>query len=97
MPNIKGFIFIFQNWKLIVHLLLNTKTFGVNNQRQSSFISTLLGNKRGLRYVWGNYKRARIRAEDIGFLSPITCYNLGWRKNWKYYECLYKSKVGTDD
>lgn len=89
MININGIIFICKNWKLIIHLLLNTKRFGVNNQWKSNFDSYLLGDKRGIRYIIYNYKRAKFRAVHLGFLSPITCHNLGWNEMWKYYTELY--------
>ena len=87
--NVYGFMFVCKNWKLIVHLLLNTKRFGVNNQWKSSFDSTLLGEKRGIRYVIRHYKSAKYRAVSLGFLSPKTCHDLGWNDNWKYYKHLY--------
>ena len=87
MPNLRGWLFIFQNWKLIVHLLLKTKRFGVNNNWCSSFESTILGSWTRREMLVGllkvspivhNYKLARFRAVYLYFLHPQTCWDLGW-------------------
>jgi len=88
--NIHGVVFVCKNWKLIVHLLLNTKRFGVNNQRKSNFDSNFLGEKRGIRHIIRNYKGAKYRAIYLGFLSPKACHDLGWNDNWEHYKHLYK-------
>lgn len=88
MPNLRGWLFVYRNWKLIVHLLLKTKRFGVNNLRRSDFESAVLGSwtKRemfiGLLKVFPvvrNYRLAKFRAVSLGFLHPQTCWDLGWR------------------
>ena len=71
-----GVLFIMRNWKLIVHMLLHTKRFGVNNQWHSNFDS-ILSSYRG--NLVENYKAAKFRATACGFLTRKECANLGWR------------------
>ena len=75
----KGFIFILKNWKQIIHLLLHTRRFGVNNCWMSDFDSILSQDYRGLRYVVQNYKAAKLRATVCGFLTREECESLGWK------------------
>ena len=88
LPNHKGIKFMFANFKLIIHLLLKTKRFGVNNQWHSSFESTILGswakreiliNLLKVKPVIQNYRLAKYRATALGFLHPQICWDLGWR------------------
>ena len=76
MPNIKGWLFILRNWKLIIHVLFHTKRFGVNNQWMGNFDS-LLAQHRGT--LWENYQAVKFRAIACGFLTREECRNLGWR------------------
>ncbi len=76
MLNIKGITFCLKNWKLIIHLLLHTRRFGVNNQWRCSFDSFLSQHKGNL---VENYKAAKFRATACGFLTREECKNLGWR------------------
>ncbi len=83
MSNLKGWVFVFQNWKLIVHLLFKTRRFGVNNQFTVGFDS-ILGRwtwreRLSLMCLVNNYKFVKMRANVLGFLSPETCHNLGWK------------------
>jgi hypothetical protein len=72
------------NWKLVLHLLLGTKHFGVNNERWSSFPSMF--GKPWWKIAWGiitvrplikNCKLMKFRAK-IGFVHPDTLDKLGW-------------------
>lgn len=74
---LKGFIFLLKNWKLVIHLLLHTRTFGVNNKSTSQFDSFLSTHNRGLKHIKENYKAAKVRAK-CGFLTEEECKNLGW-------------------
>jgi len=74
-------VYVARHWKLIVHLLLGTRRFGVNNQRWSSFDSLFVRTERlSLRLLVRRYKLAEMRAVDLGFLHPGTCKSLGWDK-----------------
>ena len=77
--NYQGFLFCLQNWKLITHLLLHTRRFGVNNQWRTSFDSLFSSQNRGIWHIVGNYKAAKFRAVACGFLTRQECRNLGWR------------------
>ncbi len=77
--NIKGLFFILKNWRLIVHLLLHTEKFGVNNQMSVSFNSILSTHNKGLSHIRENYKAAKFRAIACGFLTREECKNLGWK------------------
>ena len=80
----QGVLFVLKNWKLIVHLLLGTSRFGVNNQWTSSFGSILARREPlTLESVIQRYRLAKIRATDLGFLHPETCYQLGWMSKVK--------------
>ena len=80
----KGIVFLLKNWKLIVHLTLGTKRFGVNNQWVSSFDSIMARSEPlSLRGIIWRYRLAKIRAVDFGFLHPETCYQLGWMSKQK--------------
>ena len=78
MINRRGILFIIRNWKLIIHLLLHTRCFGVNNQWSVEFDSLFSGRHRGLRYVVSNYREAKLRATAYGFLARQECVDLGW-------------------
>ena len=76
-----GAVFVLKNWKLVVHLILGTKRFGVNNRWSSNFDS--LFTRQGgltLRLIIKRYKLAKMRAVHLGFLHPDTCRALGWIK-----------------
>lgn len=76
----KGVLFILRNWKLIIHLLLGTKRFGVNNQRTVGFDSILARKKKfSIRVIRDRYKAVKFRATACGFLTREECRNLGWR------------------
>ncbi|MFX0136531.1 MAG: hypothetical protein ACFFDN_23025 [Candidatus Hodarchaeota archaeon] len=78
------FIYIFKNWKLIIHLLFRTYRFGVNNERWSPFPSIF-------RLPWSQrwhlilrYKEMRFRACECFFISePWKLFPLYWRKHHK--------------
>ena len=77
-----GFIFIIRNWKLIIHLLLGTKRFGVNNQWSSNFDSLFARSKRlTIGLIVRNYQMAKLRATACGFLTRSECRDLGWRSS----------------
>ena len=76
---LRGALFILRNWKLIVHLLLHTASFGVNNQWTVPFVSLLSSHNRGVRFIVFNYRAARFRAVSCGFLTREECANLGWK------------------
>lgn len=70
---------MFRNWKLIVHLLLGTKRFGVNNQKFSGFDSMFARTEKlTLRVIMLRYKMVKHRATVCGFLTREECENLGW-------------------
>ena len=87
MPNLKGVRFILQNWKLIVHLLWKTNTFGVNNRWSVNFYSIMGGwsvgnrviNTLKVKPIITNYKQAKWRATACGFLTRAECKMLGWK------------------
>ena len=79
--------FIYYNWKLIVHLLLRTKRFGVNNNWQANFDSifgiSFYQRARMLILIEPfilNYKLIKMRAIHLGFLHPDTIKLLGWKE-----------------
>jgi len=79
------------NWKLVVHLLLRTKRFGVNNQWWSSFGDSIFGwpTRRiiisiiKVRPIIENYKMIKFRAAGCHFLSENTVKKLGWYRYWE--------------
>ena len=76
---LKGIVFIIKNWKLVVHLLLGTSRFGVNNRQHSEFTSIFARKEKlTLKLIIWNYKRAKVRAL-CGFLTKEECDNLGWK------------------
>jgi len=79
MPNLKGWIFILRNWKLVIHLLVHTRKFGVNNQKAVSSNSIFSGYHKGFKYILSNYREAKLRATVCGFLTREECRNLGWK------------------
>ena len=80
--NLKGIIFLIKNWKLIVHLLLGTKRFGVNNQRTSSFDSFFVSQRTlNPRKIKLNYQNVKLKATACGFLTREECSNLGWKSS----------------
>lgn len=75
-----------KEWKQILHVILQTRYFGVNNQWRSSFPS--LFGKPPWRITLNillifplvkNYRRAKYRAETIGFIHPDTSAGFGWK------------------
>jgi len=78
---LKGFLSIVRQWKLAVHLLLHTRTFGVNNRWSVDFDSIFSSKNRGIRHIIGNYRAARLRATACGFLTREECRNLGWKSD----------------
>ena len=78
----KGVIFLIRNWKLVVHLLLGTKRFGVNNQRWVGFDSMFAReSKLTPILVIRNYRMVEFRATACGFLTREECRSLGWRSS----------------
>lgn len=79
-------VYFKKDWKQILHIILGTRHFGVNNQWWSPFPS-LFGQSLGriilniliVRPLVRNYKRAKYRAETIGFLHPSTVRSFGWK------------------
>lgn len=78
MINHRGALLIIRNWKLIAHLLLHTRHFGVNNQWSVEFSSLLSNHHRGFGHIISNYREAKIRATACGFLTRQECNDLGW-------------------
>ena len=59
----KALIYFTENWKMIVHLLLKTRRFGVNNQawyHENSIFGA--SPARGFSQILKNYKMMKIRA-----------------------------------
>ena len=78
----KGVLWIITRWKLIIHLLLGTKRFGVNNQWTSSFDSMFARKERlSLSLVIRNYRLGKWRAIACGFLTRKECSDLGWESS----------------
>ena len=63
----------------MIHLLLHTRRFGVNNQWFSDFDSVFSTGNRGFRHIRKNYIAAKFRATACGFLTREECKNLGWK------------------
>jgi len=71
------------NWKSVVHILLGTKRFGVNNKWWNDFDS-LFGipwYKRTPRRIYMNYQGAKFRALACHFISDETKQLLFKRKS----------------
>ena len=85
--SLKRMKWICRHWKLIVHLLLKTNRFGVNNQWASNFDSIMGGWTNWQRIfailmvkpVWKNYQYAKLRATACGFLTREECELMGWK------------------
>ena len=78
--NYRGVLFLIRNWKLVAHLLLGTKRFGVNNERTAGFDSMFARKERlSLSLILRNYRAVKWRAASCGFLTRQECYNLGWK------------------
>ena len=76
----KGIWFILRNWKLVAHLLLGTKHFGINNRWQEHYVSIFARHQRlSFRLIIKNYRMAKFRATACGFLTRQECRNLGWK------------------
>ena len=81
--------YIKENWKQIIHLLLGTYKFGVNNQWWSDFPS-LFGiplYKRTPRRILQNYRMAKFRAIHCFFVTTETA--------WKLFPKDMKKKYGS--
>ena len=96
MRYIKLVKYTYNNWKLMVHVLLRTKRFGVNNEWKSHFdsqfgVSTprIIWDVITIKQIIYNYKCAKYRA-SIGFVHPDT-YKL------LYGEDLYKNVEWKND
>ncbi|KKN60881.1 hypothetical protein LCGC14_0527520 [marine sediment metagenome] len=78
---VKGAVFLVRNWKLVVHLLLGTKRFGVNNQ--GSNFDSMFARKGRLtpRLIIRHYRMAKHRATVCGFLTRQECKSLGWESS----------------
>jgi hypothetical protein len=65
--------FIFQNWKLFIHLMFRTYHFGVNNEWYSS-IESIFGMPVKQRFKYNQIKQnimmMKIRGFDLYFLAP---------------------------
>jgi hypothetical protein len=72
-----------ENWKMIIHLLLGTKRFGVNNKWWNEFDSIfgIPWYKRTPRKIYINYQGAKFRAIACYFISDKTKSILFERKN----------------
>ncbi len=82
MINQNKLTYIYEHWKLGVHLLFKTKRFGVNNQWWASFDSLFGARRLSDRFrLIRNYKLMKIRAK-IGFL-PEKEYNMIYGKDKK--------------
>jgi len=65
--------FIFQNWKLFIHLLFRTYHFGVNNEWYSQ-VESIFGLPIKQRFKYNQIKQnivmMKIRGFDLYFLAP---------------------------
>ena len=67
--------YLFNNWKLIIHLLFRTYHFGVDNQWDSQ-VSSIFGKPVNQRYnLLRNYREMRTRA-FLGFIPLNTAIKL---------------------
>ncbi len=75
------FLFIIQNWKLVIHLLFRTYHFGVNNRWWSDFDSMFGLSLRKRWHLITQYKLMRFRACECYFVQePWKLFPLYWKK-----------------
>ena len=76
-------IYLFDNWKMAVHLLFGTYRFGVNNKWWSLWDS-MFGKPWRKRInpfqIYKNYKGMKFRAQACYFVSSETLKKIGWIK-----------------
>ena len=74
-----------ENWKQMIHLILGTYRFGVNNEWWSTFDSLFgipLYNRTPRRMIQ-NYRMARFRAINCFFVTTETAWKLFPITMWK--------------